>query len=159
MCSISRRYTLQACQYFTWTLLLQSHDVVMAGVCGLGWGLPWKRHYLKAVGELWADNRLDGPFSSLVSRMQHSCFLKKNLTSQFICPQNTFPICLCSAFEMCPAFVDGTLNCDQTMISGSVPDPHALPWQSRACFKKQCRLKITGILYWRLALSLAYRDF
>lgn len=152
MCWISRGYILQACQYFTWTLLLRSHDVVMAGVCDLGWGLPWKRHslkmcYSKTIGELCADSRPDGPFSSLVSRMQHSCFLKKNLTSQFVCPQNTFPICLCSAFEMYPAFVDGTLNCDQTTISGSVPDPHALPWQSHACFSSS--------VAWRLQASCA----
>lgn len=149
MCWISRRYILQACQYFTWTLLLRSHDVVMAGVCSLGWGLPWKRHSLQGacvvLKPLENSAQPDGPFSSLVSRMQHSCFLKKNLTSQFVCPQNTFPICLCSAFEMYPAFVDGALICDQTMISRSVPDPHALPWQSHACFSSS--------VAWRLQAS------
>lgn len=103
--------------------------------------------YSKTIGELCADSRPDGPFASLVSRMQHSCFLKENLTSQFVCPQNTFPICLCSAFEMYPAFVDGTLNCDQTTISRSVPDPHALPWQSHACFSSS--------VAWRLQASCA----
>lgn len=164
MCWTSRGYILQACQYFTWTLLLRSHDVVMAGVCDLGWGLPWKRYSLKGACVILK------PLEN--SRWQQAgwsfcLFSLKDATFMFSKREFNISICLSTEhFSNLPlqCFWNVSCICGWDIELWSDNDFRKRSWppctsMTEPClFFKQCRLKITGILRWRLALS-AYGDF